>query len=62
MTLSSPLLLVLGLLTVAGLLAGVLTLTRRRTKALAASGLSTGSRKQPGGWVALAGIAVLGKR
>ena len=59
MTLSSPLLLMLGLLTVAGLLAGVLTLTRRRTKALAASGLSTGSRKQPGGWVALAGIAVL---
>lgn len=59
MTLSSPWLLVLGLLVVAGLAAGTLVLSHRRVKALAATGASKGIRRQPGGWFSLAGIAVL---
>jgi Ca-activated chloride channel family protein len=61
MTLSSPLLLVLGVLVVAALMAGVVVATRRRRAALAAAGISAAAgRVRPFGvWFSLAGLAVL---
>ncbi|HEY0249186.1 MAG TPA: VWA domain-containing protein [Gryllotalpicola sp.] len=63
MTLSSPLLLVLGLLVVAVLVVGAAVLARRRAAALARLGAGTaGTRRvarQAGVWFTIAGVAVL---
>ncbi len=61
MTLSSPALLVLGLVVVAALVAAALVLSRRRATALSAAGVSTPARRgrQIGAWFTLAGIGVL---
>ncbi len=61
MSLSSPLLLAFGLLVVAGLTTGAVLLSRRRSTALAAAGISIpGQRgRQLGLWLTLAGVVVL---
>ena len=60
LALAHPLLLVLGLLVAAALGAGLVLLTRRRSAALAAAGVSAGSRDRPlGRWFSLAGVVVL---
>jgi len=61
MTLSQPLLLVVGLLLAAGLVLGVIRLSRRRSAALRAAGVSLGgARHRPLGlWFSLAGVVVL---
>jgi len=61
MTLSNPLLLMIGILLVGALVVGVLLFTRRRREALAAAGIipPTGRTRAFGPWFTLAGIAVL---
>ena len=61
MTLAHPLLLLAGLLLVAGLTVGVVLTVRRRSAALTAAGVSVGGRRsrQLGLWFSLAGIVVL---
>jgi Ca-activated chloride channel family protein len=60
MTLSSPLLLVAGLLVTAALAWAAVVSARRRSAALAAAGLATtGRRAYLGTWLTIAGIAVL---
>ncbi|GGL98763.1 VWA domain-containing protein [Nakamurella endophytica] len=61
MSLSSPLLLVPGILAVAVLVAAVVVSARRRSAALAAAGVALpgGRRRQPGRWFTVAGVAVL---
>ena len=61
MTLSQPLLLVVGLLLAAGLVLGAIRLSRRRSAALRAAGVSLeGGRHRPLGlWFSLAGVVVL---
>lgn len=61
MTLSSPLLLVVGLLVVAALVVGVVLFGRRRAAALTAAGISIPSRRgrQLGAGLTLAGVFVL---
>jgi Ca-activated chloride channel homolog len=61
MTFAYPLLLVAGLIVAAGLCFGAVLLTRRRTAALRAAGVSDdGRRSRPWGlWLSLAGIVVL---
>jgi Ca-activated chloride channel family protein len=60
MRFSSPWWLVLGVLVVAGLAAGAVVASRRRTAALAAAGLSTGRRRLTVGlWLSIGGLAVL---
>ncbi|WP_029136364.1 VWA domain-containing protein [Nakamurella lactea] len=61
MTLTSPLLLVVGAVLVVALIVGVVLFTRRRREALAGAGISapTGRRRAIGGWFTLAGLAVL---
>ena len=61
MTLSSPVLLVLGVLVVAGLATAVALLSRRRNAALASAGISVPSKRgrQIGAWFTVVGILVL---
>ena len=61
MSLSSPLLLVLGLLVVAALAAGVVLVARRRAAALTSAGIAIPARRgrQLGAWLTVAGIVVL---
>jgi Ca-activated chloride channel family protein len=61
MSLSHPLLLVVGLVLAAGLSAGVVLLSRRRSAALLAAGVAPGGgRHRPLGlWFSLAGVVVL---
>ena len=61
MSLTHPLLLVVGVLVVAALVVGVVLFTRRRREALAAAGIAPPARRTRawGPWVTLAGIAVL---
>ena len=61
MNLSSPLLLVLGLVVVAGLITAVVLLSKRRTAALASAGVSVPAKRgrQIGAWFTVAGILVL---
>lgn len=58
MRLSSPVLLVLGVLVVGALAYGAVVATRRRSAALAAAGLS-GRSRTTGLWLSLGGLAVL---
>ncbi len=61
MSLSSPLLLAIGLLVAAALAAGVVLLARRRSTALAVKGISVPNRRgrEIGRWFTVAGVAVL---
>ena len=59
MTLAQPLLLVVGLAIAAALVAGTVSVARRRRGALAAAGIVAGRGRQPGVWLTLAGIVVL---
>ena len=61
MSLTHPLLLLVGLLVAGGLTAVAVTTTRRRTAALATAGLATTGRleRQPGLWFSIAGVFVL---
>ncbi|MCU1414964.1 MAG: hypothetical protein JWN80_2304 [Microbacteriaceae bacterium] len=60
MTSDTPVLLVVGLLVVAVLIAVAVLFGRRRTAALAAAGVThTGRRQQLGLWLSIAGLAVL---
>jgi Ca-activated chloride channel family protein len=59
-TLTSVWLLVLGVLVVAGLVAGAVVASRRRRDALAAAGVAAGRGRPPAGlWFSIAGLAVL---
>src|SRR2546423_14663074 len=60
MTLASPALLAVGLLAAVALGCGVVAVSRRRAAALAAAGVAgPGRARQAGGWLTIAGIAVL---
>ena len=61
MSLSSPLLLVLGVLVAAAIAVGVVLVARRRTTALAAAGISIPAKRgrQLGAWFTVGGLVVL---
>ena len=61
MSISSPLLLIIGLLVVAGMVAGVVWAARRRKRVLTAAGISLPGKsdRQLGRWLTVAGVGLL---